>query len=72
MLLDAMIPEVIHQAYDIAWEYLDGTGAIENGSAAHARLLSDLAGMYGAGMRNKLVMANKAIVLFKQAVQVAA
>jgi hypothetical protein len=57
--------EVIREAYDIAWDYLDRSGAIADPEAAHDELLASLMAMYNAGNRNKLVMANKAITGFQ-------
>ena len=57
--------EVVREAYDIAWDYLDRTGAIADPEAAHRALLASLMAMYNTGNRNKLVMANKAITGFQ-------
>jgi len=57
--------DVVRDAYDIAWDYLDRTGAIANPEAAHGELLASLMAMYNTGNRNKLVMANKAITGFR-------
>ena len=63
---DIMGVEVIREAYDIAWDYLDRVGAIANQEQAHDELLAGLLGMYNTGLRNKLVMANKAITAFQR------
>jgi hypothetical protein len=57
--------EVIREAYDIAWDYLDRSGAITNPEAVQGELLASLMAMYNTGNRNKLVMANKAITGFQ-------
>jgi hypothetical protein len=63
---NAMGVTVIREAYDIAWDYLDGVGAITDQESAHEELLACLLKMYNRGIRNKLVMANKAITAFQR------
>jgi hypothetical protein len=67
-----MSVEVIRQAYDIAWAYLDRTGVIEDQEKAHYRLLATMIEAYNRGVCNKLILANKAIVAFQQTLKAAA
>ncbi len=54
----------VGSAYDIAWNYLQGTGAITHPVAAHDFLLSHIVSAFAKGERNKLRLANKAIIDF--------
>jgi hypothetical protein len=67
-----MSVEVIRQAYDIAWAYLDRSGVIEDEEKAHYRLLAALIEAYNKGATNKLILANRAIVAFQQNLKAAA
>jgi hypothetical protein len=67
-----MSVDVIRQAYDIAWAYLDRTGVIEDEEKAHYRLLATMIEAYNKGVNNKLILANKAIVAFQQNLKAAA
>jgi hypothetical protein len=64
--------EAVWQAYDIAWAYLDRSGAIEDEEKAHYRLLAMMIEAYDKGVSNKLILANKAIVAFQQNLKAAA
>jgi len=63
-LQNVMSIEVIREAYYIAWDYLHRTGAIKDEQQARSELLAGMVDTYNRGMRNKLVMANKAITTF--------
>jgi hypothetical protein len=45
--------EVVREAYDIAWDYLDRIGAIGDPEKAHVRLLASLLDMYNAGIKEQ-------------------
>jgi hypothetical protein len=47
-------------------DYLDRVGAIGDQEKAHDELLAGLLEMHNNGIRNKLVMANKAITAFQR------
>jgi len=68
--VQVMNVEVVGQAYDIAAYYLKKTGLIEDLPTVHDRLLEVIYTMFNAGERNKLMLANKAIIKFERRRQV--
>jgi len=68
--VQVMNVEVVGQAYDIAAYYLKKTGLIEDLPTVHDRLLEIIYTMFNAGERNKLMLANKAIIKFERRRQV--
>ena len=68
--VQVMNVEVVGQAYDIAAYYLKKTGLIEDVPTVHDRLLEIIYTMFNAGERNKLMLANKAIIKFERRRQV--
>ena len=58
--------EVIGEAYDIAAYYLAMTGMIPPDGQVHNRLLEIVCGLFHSGVRNKLLLANKAIKTFER------
>lgn len=55
------LPVLLENAFQIAWEYLEGTGNLGDAQKA-SRFLSDtIEQMIRQGTRNKLILANKAI-----------
>jgi hypothetical protein len=69
--VQVMNVEVVGEAYDIAAYYLKKTGLIEDLPMVHDRLLEIIYTMFNAGERNKLMLANKAIMKFERRRQVA-
>ena len=59
--------EVVGEAYDIAANYLKQTGAMENSGRINERLLEIIYKMFNAGDRNRLRLANLAILKFERA-----
>jgi hypothetical protein len=64
--VQVMNVEVVGEAYDIAAYYLKKTGLIEDLPMVHDRLLEIIYTMFNAGERNKLMLANKAIMKFER------
>jgi hypothetical protein len=64
--VQVMNVEVVGEAYDIAAYYLKKTGLIEDLPMVHDRLLETIYTMFNAGERNKLMLANKAIMKFER------
>ena len=58
--------QVVGEAYDIAAYYLKKTGAMEDTSIIHDRLLEIIYKMFNAGDRNRLRLANLAISKFQR------
>lgn len=56
---------VVDQAYDIAFDYLRQSGVIPPMFGAHERLLDVVVELYCRGERNKIRLANKAILAFE-------
>ena len=57
---------VVEGAYDIAWNYLNLSGAISDSNQAHDRILCDVVHLYNRGERNRLRLGNKVISMFMQ------
>ena len=57
---------VVGEAYDIAAYYLAMTGMIPPDGQVHNRLLEIVCGLFHSGVRNKLLLANKAIKTFER------
>ena len=64
--VQVMNVEVVGEAYDIAANYLKKTGLIDDLPMVHDRLLEIIYTMFNAGERNKLMLANKAIMKFER------
>lgn len=58
--------EVVGEAYDIAAYYLKKTGFIPDNGYIDERLLELIYKMFDAGIRNRLLLANKAIARFER------
>ncbi len=56
----------VGRAYDIAWGFLEGTGAIKYPVTAHEVILSSIVAGFEQGQRNKLILANKAISAYQR------
>lgn len=59
--------DVIGKAYDIAANYLRGSGVIAEGSATNDRLLELIVQMFQRGETHPIRLANKAISAFESA-----
>ena len=57
---------VVGEAYDIAAYYLAMRGMIPRDGQVHDRLLQIIYRLFGSGIRNRLLLANKAIAAFER------
>ena len=58
--------QVVGEAYDIAAYYLKKTGQIAEMSRIDDRLLEAIYKLFDSGVRNRLLLANKAISKFER------
>jgi hypothetical protein len=58
--------EVVGEAYDIAAYYLSMTGMIAPNGQINERLLEIVYNLFDSGVRNRLLLANKAITKFER------
>jgi hypothetical protein len=70
MLVEREVPvvnvEVIGEAYEIAACFLKQAGMIADGVLINERLLEIIHGLFLSGVRNRLLLANKAITKFER------
>jgi hypothetical protein len=70
MLVERDVPivnvEVIGEAYEIAAPFLKATGLIADSVLINERLLEIIHGLFTAGVRNRLLLANRAITKFER------
>jgi hypothetical protein len=64
--VDVLRVEEVGAAYDIAWAYRVGTGAITTPALAHDFLLSNILAGFYKGDRNKIRLANRAIAAYQR------
>ena len=57
---------VVGEAYDIAAYYLAMSGTIPRDGQIHDHLLLIIYRLFGSGIRNRLLLANKAIAAFER------
>ena len=57
---------VVGEAYDIAAYYLAMRGMIPRDGQIHDRLLQIIYRLFGSGISNRLLLANKAIAVFER------
>jgi hypothetical protein len=57
---------VVGEAYDIAANYLKATGLIADSAMINERLLELIYKLFDSGVRNRLLLANKAITKFER------
>ncbi|MDD1534319.1 MULTISPECIES: hypothetical protein [unclassified Bradyrhizobium] len=57
------------QAYEIAWDFLDRSGAIRDEFEACVFLAQRITGMVEEGQTNRILMANRAIVQYQNHVE---
>jgi len=58
--------EVVGEAYDIAAHFLKATGLIPDSAMINERLLEVIYKLFDSGVRNRLLLANKAISKFER------
>lgn len=67
--MDVPLSKLLEEAVDIAWVYLHKTGEIADGAVA-ARFLTDtVEAMICKGQRNRMFMANMAILRYRTLLQ---
>jgi hypothetical protein len=60
------LPHLMENAVQIAWDYLEQTGEIEDAAFASRFLLNSVRQMIEAGERSRLVLSNKAIIAYQK------
>jgi hypothetical protein len=65
--VQVMNVEVVGEAYDIAAYYLNKTGILSDRGMINDQLLEAIYKLFNSGIRNRLVLANKAIAKFERA-----
>jgi hypothetical protein len=58
--------EVVGEAYDIAAFYLKTSGLIADSAIINEQLLEAIYKLFDSGVRNRLLLANKAITKFER------
>jgi hypothetical protein len=64
--VQVMNVEVVGEAYDIAAHYLKKTGLIADTALINEQLLEVIYKLFDGGVRNRLLLANKAITKFER------
>jgi hypothetical protein len=59
-------PQLLTEAKQIAWEFLERSGEIDDPSEANRFLISKIEQMIGQGQRNRLALSNRAIAAFQE------
>jgi hypothetical protein len=59
-------PQLIMEAKQIAWDYLERTGEIDDADEVNQFLTGKLEQMVGQGQRNRLALSNRAIAAFRE------
>jgi hypothetical protein len=59
------LSQTLEEAVNIAWVYLQRTGELEDGSAAAVFLTNAIDSMMRRGQRNRMFLANKAIIKYR-------
>jgi hypothetical protein len=67
MFINSIPVDVVGDAYHIAANYLKKTGRIPDELDIHQPLFDSIVEDYGAGRRNKLILANRAIARIEKA-----
>jgi hypothetical protein len=60
------LPILVENAVQIAWDYLEATGEIEDGGVASRFLSETVEAMVRKGERRKLLLSNKAIDAYQR------
>ena len=58
--------EAVGEAYDIAAYYLNKTGVLDDRGMVNDQLLEAIYKLFNSGIRNRLLLANKAISKFER------
>ena len=62
---DDATPVLLEETIQIAWNFLEGAGEIDDPAEATRFLANKIEFMIGQGQRNKLVLSNRAIRAFQ-------
>jgi hypothetical protein len=66
LVMTVTLSRLLGDSFQIAWEYLERTGELEDGGAA-SRFLSDtIETMIRQGQRSRLVLSNRAIAAYQR------
>jgi hypothetical protein len=60
------LPVLIEHSFQIAWDYLDATGELENPDSAARILLDAIETMIRNGERRRMLLSNKAIDSYRK------
>jgi hypothetical protein len=60
------LPILLENSIQIAWEYLERTGEIDDGALASRFLANTIEHMVRSGERRRLVLSNKAIAAYQR------
>jgi hypothetical protein len=52
---------LVEESFQIAWNYLEATGELGDRPTASAHLMRTIEGLLKSGVRNRLVLSNRAI-----------
>ena len=67
--MDVPLSKLLEEAVDIAWVYLHKTGEIADGAVAARFLTDSVEVMIRKGQRNRMFMANMAILKYRVMLQ---
>jgi hypothetical protein len=59
-------PQLLIEAKQIAWEFLDRSGEIDDAGEVNQFLTGKIEQMIGQGQRNRLALSNRAIAAFRE------
>lgn len=59
-------PQLLAEAKQIAWEFLERSGEIDDPGETHQFLVGRIEQMMGQGQRNRLALSNRAIAAFRE------
>jgi len=63
--LETPLSQTLEEAVNIAWVYLQRTGELGDGSTAAVFLTNTIDSMMRRGQRNRMFLANKAIIKYR-------
>jgi hypothetical protein len=60
------LSQLLEEAFQIAWEYLERTGELGDGAAASRFLSNTIENMIRQGQRSRLALSNRAIAAYQR------
>ena len=63
--METPLSQTLEEAVNIAWVYLQRTGELGDGSTAAVFLTNTIDSMMRRGQRNRMFLANKAIIKYR-------